>query len=81
MELKIKVAVADSGAQIAIVPASLLDQSGIEITGNLPVEGGHKGRQQCEDRCSRRRRRHNQRVVALWQAFQDVQQDLHRPER
>ena len=33
MELKIKDAVADSGAQITIVPASLLDQSGIKITG------------------------------------------------
>ena len=32
MELKIKDAVADSGAQITIVPASLLDQSGIKIT-------------------------------------------------
>ena len=33
MELKIKNAVADSGAQITIVPASLLDQSGIKIAG------------------------------------------------
>ena len=33
MELKIKDAVDDSGAQITIVPASLLDQSGIKITG------------------------------------------------
>ena len=33
MELKIKEAVADYGAQITIVPASLLDQSGIEIAG------------------------------------------------
>ena len=33
MELKIKDAVADSGAQITIFPASLLDQSGIEISG------------------------------------------------
>ena len=33
MELKIKDAVADSRAQITIVPASLLDQSEIEIAG------------------------------------------------
>ena len=32
-ELKIKDAVADSGAQITIFPASLLEASGIEITG------------------------------------------------
>ena len=33
MELKIKDAVADSGAQIMIFPASFLEASGIEITG------------------------------------------------
>ena len=33
MEVKIKNAVADSGAQITIVPASLLDQRGITIAG------------------------------------------------
>ena len=33
LELKVKNAVADSGAQITIVPASLLDQRGITITG------------------------------------------------
>ena len=33
MELKVKNAVADSGAQITIVPASLLDQRGTAITG------------------------------------------------
>ena len=33
MELKVKNAVADSGAQITIVPAGLLDQRGITITG------------------------------------------------
>ena len=32
-ELKIKDTVADSGAQITIFPASLLEASGIEITG------------------------------------------------
>ena len=33
MELKVKDAVADSGAQITIVPAHLLSQSGIKIEG------------------------------------------------
>ena len=33
MDLKVKDAVADSGAQITIVPASLLDKSGIKIEG------------------------------------------------
>ena len=33
MELKVKDIVADSGAQITIVPAYLLSQSGIKIEG------------------------------------------------
>ena len=72
-ELKIQDAVADSGAQITIFPASLLEASGIQISGMYMSKVDPRAANNAKIDVQGVRRR-DQLAIAIWRAIQDNQQ-------